>query len=109
VAFELSEDASSYTLKSAVNENTVVNLKITRTAPGFHVGKNGTSTYGTDPKNPWGKMKHTFWPRCATEGTIITKKEEIDFKGRGAYSFALQGMKPQHAGSSCPPTLLPSG
>ncbi|KAF2188196.1 oxidative stress survival, Svf1-like protein [Zopfia rhizophila CBS 207.26] len=97
VSVELSEDGSSYTIKSATNENSLVNLKFTRAAPGFVGGKNGTTYFGTDPKNPWGSMRHAFWPRCNVEGTIITKDEELDCKGRGFFSHALQGMKPHHA------------
>jgi hypothetical protein len=99
-SMELSEDGSFYTIKSATNEASLVNLKITRAAPGFVAGKNGTSYYGTDPKEPWGSMRHAFWPRCNVEGSIITKDGEIDMKGKGFYSFALQGMKPHHAGTS---------
>ncbi|EEQ32354.1 survival factor 1 [Microsporum canis CBS 113480] len=65
-------------------------------APGFVVGKDGTSTFGTDPMNPWGSMRHAFWPRCKVEGSIITREKEIDFAGRGFFVHALQGMKPQH-------------
>ncbi|KAF2494154.1 oxidative stress survival, Svf1-like protein [Lophium mytilinum] len=96
-SMELSEDGSFYTIKSATNEASLVNLKIIRTAPGFMAGKNGTTTYGTDPKEPWGSMRHAFWPRCHVEGSIITKAGEIDFLGKGFFSFALQGMKPHHA------------
>ncbi|KAF2744193.1 survival factor 1 [Sporormia fimetaria CBS 119925] len=97
VSVELSEDGTFYTIKSATNENSLVNLKVTKAAPGFMGGKDGTSNYGTDPKNPWGWMRHAFWPRCKVEGSIITKDGEINCKGRGFYSFALQGMKPHHA------------
>ncbi|KAF2659196.1 oxidative stress survival, Svf1-like protein [Lophiostoma macrostomum CBS 122681] len=97
VSMELSEDGSFYTIKSASNENSLVNLKFTRAAPGFAGGKNGTSNYGTDPKNPWGSMRHAFWPRCRVEGVIITKDGEVDCKGLGFFSHALQGMKPHHA------------
>lgn len=103
VAVTLSDnDAESdyYTIKSAVNEKSIVNLKVTRTAPGFQVGKDGTSYYGTDPSQPWGRMRHTFWPRCKVEGTIITETEELDFRGRAFFVHALQGMKPHHAGQS---------
>ncbi|KAF2873417.1 oxidative stress survival, Svf1-like protein [Massariosphaeria phaeospora] len=97
VSVELSEDGTFYTIKSASNENSMVNLKFTRAAPGFVGGKNGISTYGTDPKNPWGTMRHGLWPRCNVEGVVITKDGEIDLKGRGMLSHALQGMKPHHA------------
>ena len=93
VSLELSEDATSYTIKSASNENSLVNLKYTKAAPGFVGGKDGKSNYGTDPKAPWGYMYHAFWPRCNVEGSIITKEGEIDFKGRGTFIHALQGMK----------------
>ena len=98
VSVELSEDGSFYTIKSAVNENSLVNLKFTRAAPGFVGGKDGITNYGTDPKNPWGSMRHAFWPRCTVEGSVITKDGEIDLKGRGNFNHALQGMKPHHAG-----------
>jgi hypothetical protein len=73
-------------------------LKIIRTTPGFVAGKDGKTLYGTDPKNPWGSMKHAFWPRCSVEGEIVTKDGPIDFKGRALFIHALQGMKPHHAG-----------
>ncbi|KAH7116044.1 oxidative stress survival, Svf1-like protein [Dendryphion nanum] len=97
VSLELSEDGTSYTIKSASNENSLVNLKYTRAAPGFVGGKDGKSNYGTDPKAPWGTMYHQFWPRCNIEGSIITKEGEIDLKGKGTFIHALQGMKPHHA------------
>ena len=99
VSIEFSEDGSSYTIKSVSNENSLVNIKFTRAAPGFVVGKNGTSYYGTDPENPWGSMHHAFWPRCKVEGSIITKDGEISCKGQGLFVHALQGMKPHHAGT----------
>ena len=99
-AFDLSEDGTSYTLKSAVNDNSMVNLKFTRTAPGFQIGKDGKTLYGTDLEKPWGSMRHAFWPRCVVEGEIATKDGPVDFKGRGLFIMALQGMKPHHAGMS---------
>ncbi|KAJ3479724.1 hypothetical protein NLG97_g8247 [Lecanicillium saksenae] len=96
-ALELSEDGNSYTIKSLADQHAIVNIKVTKTAPGFQGGKTGTSSYGTDPKEPWGWMRHAFWPRCTVEGTITTEDGPVDFKGRGLYSYALQGMKPHHA------------
>jgi len=96
-AMDLSEDGRSYTVKSATNDASLVNLKITQGPPGFKVGKDGTSYFGTDPKEPWGSMLHVFWPRCHVEGSITTKDGEIDFKGRALFIHALQGMKPHHA------------
>jgi hypothetical protein len=100
VAVTMNEDGASYSIKSAVNENMLVNLTIKRAAPGFVVGEDGKSLFGTDHANPWGSMRHAFWPRCEVEGTIITKEKQHDFKGRGLYIHALQGMKPHHAGLS---------
>lgn len=97
VAVELSEDGTSYTIKSMKDQNAMVNLKITREAPAFHAGETGKTLYGTDLSNPWGSMRHAFWPRCVTEGTITTKEGPIDFKGKALYIHALQGMKPHHA------------
>lgn len=94
---ELSEDGNTYTIKSLTNQASVVNLSVTRTAPAFHVGKDGNSTFGTDPKAPWGTMRHAFWPRATSSGTITTKDGAIDFKGKAAFIHCLQGMKPHHA------------
>ena len=99
-AVNLNEDATSYSIKSATNEASIVNLIVEQKAPGFQVGKDGKSYFGTDHNNPWGTMRHAFWPRCSVEGSIITKAGEVDFKGRGFFVHALQGMKPHHAGTS---------
>ncbi|KAK2067658.1 hypothetical protein P8C59_001373 [Phyllachora maydis] len=96
-AVELSKDGTYYTIKSMNDDRAIVNLKVTRTAPGFQAGSTGTTLYGTDPKEPWGSMRHAIWPRCVGEGTISTKDGPIDFKGRAAFVYALQGMKPHHA------------
>ena len=98
LAVSLNEEADTYTIKSTVNENTTVDLTFTRASPGFVIGKDGTTYYGTDHENPWGSMYHSFWPRCAVKGTIKTNEETIDLGGRGLFIHALQGMKPHHAG-----------
>ncbi|KAI5296473.1 putative cell survival pathways protein [Ascosphaera acerosa] len=99
LAVELSADGTAYTIKSAVNEATMINVTVTRTAPAFCAGRNGTTYYGTDAAHPWGTMRHAFWPRCRCEGTIVTPQREIDFTGQAFYVHALQGMKPHHAAS----------
>ncbi|KAM3065772.1 putative cell survival pathways protein [Clarireedia jacksonii] len=96
-AVDLSEDGTEYTIKSMTNEATIVNLTITRVAPGFHVGKDGKTYYGTDPAAPWGAMRHGFWPRTISKGSITTKDGSIDFAGKALFIHALQGMKPHHA------------
>lgn len=98
ISLTLNEEGDAYTLKSAVNEDCLVNITFTRNTPGFVIGKDGTSYFGTDPANPWGSMRHAFWPRCSVEGTITTKEQNYDMKGRGMFIQGLQGMKPHHAG-----------
>jgi hypothetical protein len=97
LSLTLNEEGDSYTIKSTVNSGAQVDIKFSRIAPGFVVGKDGTSYFGTDPKNPWGSMRHAFWPRCAVEGSIATKDQTYDLGGRGVFIMALQGMKPHHA------------
>ncbi|KFY63538.1 hypothetical protein V496_03846 [Pseudogymnoascus sp. VKM F-4515 (FW-2607)] len=97
LAVELSEDGKAYTIKSMTNKGAIVNLTFTQTAPGFQAGKDGTTLFGTDLENPWGRMRHVFWPRNKVEGTIVTDDGPIDFKGKGMFVHALQGMKPHHA------------
>lgn len=99
-AVELSEDGNTYTIKSMNDQRCIVNLKITKVAPGFVAGKDGKTLYGTDLKNPWGTMRHAFWPRCVAEGSMMTKDGPVDFKGQAFYAHALQGMKPHHAAAS---------
>lgn len=98
IALTLNAEGDTYSIKSAINEDSLVNINLKRAAPGFAVGQNGTSNFGTDPENPWGSMRHVFWPRCTVEGTIVTPEREIDFKGHGLFIHALQGMKPHHLG-----------
>ncbi|CAL5870930.1 uncharacterized protein PFLUO_LOCUS5172 [Penicillium psychrofluorescens] len=97
LSLTLNEEADAYVLKSTVSADCLVDLTFKRTTPGFVVGKNGTSYFGTDPKNPWGSMSHSFWPRCTVEGTITTPGQAYDMAGRGVFIHALQGMKPHHA------------
>ncbi|KAK2624426.1 hypothetical protein QTJ16_006376 [Diplocarpon rosae] len=98
LAVELSEDGNTYSIKSLTNEASVVNLTVTRSAPAFHVGKDGNTYFGTDPKAPWGRLRHAFWPRATGSGTITTADGPIDFAGsRAMFVHAIQGMKPHHA------------
>ncbi|KAI1608092.1 survival factor 1 [Exophiala viscosa] len=96
VAMELNEAGDAYTIKSARNEHCIVNLTVTRIAPGFQVGEDGTSYYGTNPAEPWGELRHAFWPRCTVSGTMQTPKKTYQVKGRAMYSYALMDMKPHH-------------
>ncbi|POS74710.1 survival factor 1 [Diaporthe helianthi] len=96
-AVELSADGEYYTIKSVTDDRAQVNLTIRKAAPGFVSGKDGKTLFGTDLSNPWGSMRHGFWPRCAAEGTITTADGPIDFKGKALFIHALQGMKPHHA------------
>lgn len=99
MSVNLNAAGDSYHIKSTTNKKSVVDLTVTRAAPGFVAGKDGTSNFGTDPKKPWGQMRHAFWPACTVEGSIITQSGPVDFKGKGVYIHALQGMKPHHAGT----------
>ena len=97
LSISLNKEGDEYTIKAARNESALVDLVFKRVTPGFQVGVNGTSYFGTDPDHPWGEMRHRFWPRCHVTGTIITLAKNYDFNGRGVFIHALQGMKPHHA------------
>jgi hypothetical protein len=84
-------------IKSSTNLKSIVSLKVKRQSPGFVVGKDGKTLYGTDLTNPWGSMWHRFWPRCKIEGSVLTQAGEINLGGKGVFIHALQGMKPHHA------------
>ena len=93
----MSDSGDSYSIKSAVNDDCIVNITVDREAPGFVVGKDGTSHFGTDHANPWGSMRHAFWARCSAKGTMQTKTKMYNIQGRALFIHALQGMKPHHA------------
>ncbi|KAI9862144.1 MAG: putative cell survival pathways protein [Trichoglossum hirsutum] len=97
VAVTLSEDGNEFTIKSVVNADSLVDLKITKLAPAFVAGNDGTTTYAIDPEVPNGWMRHAFWPRNKVTGTIVTQAGAVDFAGSGLFIHALQGMKPHHA------------
>ena len=101
-AVTLSEDGASYAVKSARNEKCLVDVTVARAAPGFQAGADGTSHFGSDPENPWGSMRHVFWPRCEVSGGFATADGRVEFQ-RGMFVHALQGMKPHHAGPSPSP------
>lgn len=99
-AITLSEDMTRYTLDIDVCADTVVHMTLDRTAPGFKVGANGVTSYGTDHANPWATMRHTFWPRARTAGHVTVRGEKLDMQGHGMMAHALQNGKPQHLASS---------
>lgn len=105
-SMDISEDGKSYMIKSSVNKTSIVDLKFTQISPGFVVGKDGTSYFGTDPQKPWGREVHKFWPRCQVEGHILTQSGAVDFKGLGVFIHAQQGMKPHFAGKLRPSLRL---
>ncbi|KAK5165480.1 uncharacterized protein LTR77_009009 [Saxophila tyrrhenica] len=93
----ISEKGTSYHIKSNADAKHIVDLKFTQACPGLVVGKDGTSYFGTDPQKYWGRMIHKFWPRCQVEGQILRSDGPVDFKGKGMFVHALQGMKPHFA------------
>ncbi|GEQ72197.1 hypothetical protein JCM33374_g5883 [Metschnikowia sp. JCM 33374] len=97
------ENSDTYTLKSSVNVDSEVDLVVTRLVPGVIFGNDGTTLYGEDIKEPWGSMRHAFWPRCSAKGTIKLKNATVTIDGYTMFVMALQGMKPHHAANLTPP------
>ncbi|ODV77571.1 survival factor 1 [Suhomyces tanzawaensis NRRL Y-17324] len=100
LSFELNKDNNQYVLKSSVTPESVVELTVSRLAPGVIFGKDGFTLYGDDVKEPWGSMRHLFWPRCEVKGTVTTPAKTFDINGYTMFVMALQGMKPHHAAKS---------
>ena len=100
----MSEDGNSYSIKSMVDPELSIDLTCTRLGPGFKIGKDGKSLYGTDPAEPWGAIRHIFWPRNKLTGFMVVAEKgepvKIDFSGTTMLVMALQAMKPHHAGMS---------
>lgn len=104
LAIELSDDNKTYHLKSSVTPLSIVELTIERLVPGVIFGKDGFSHYGEDPAQPWGSMRHLFWPRNKVVGLLIQRNPEtgedvrkVEIDGYSMFVMALQGMKPHHA------------
>ncbi|RCK60435.1 Survival factor 1 [Candida viswanathii] len=94
-------DNSKYVLKSHVNEELIVEFEMERISDGVIFGEDGMTYYGEDPEQPWGSMRHVFWPRCRINGKITTKTTEYVIEdGLTMFVMALQGMKPHHAAKS---------
>lgn len=77
LSVELSEDGESYHIQSSVCDLSVVDLHIRRLTPGAKIGDDPATYYGNNINEPWGSMRHVFWPRNACHGTIKVKKEVI--------------------------------
>ncbi|CAH6719764.1 survival factor 1 [[Candida] jaroonii] len=99
LSFELVGE-NKYILKSSVTEESIVEFEVEKLVPGVIFGKNGETLYGEDLENPWGSMRHVFWPRCSVKGTIKTKEGDYEIDGLTMFVMALQGMKPHHAAKS---------
>lgn len=103
---ELDADKQEYHIISKVNEESLVDLVFTKIAPAAKIGKDGTTIYGDNVEEPWGSMRHVFWPRNSVKGEIKSKNpetgEETSFSidGLSMFVMALQGMKPHHAAAS---------
>lgn len=74
LSVELNDDNNEYHFKSTVNERSKVDLYITRLTPGCKVGEDPSTYYGDNVEEPWGRMRHVFWPRNSIRGTIDIKK-----------------------------------
>lgn len=104
------QDDNSYLMKATCDNFAKVELKFSRVGDGIIFGQDGKTLYGDDVNEPWGSMRHVFWPRCTTDGHIEILKEtangvfeqerKIVIEGRGMYVMALQGMKPHHAAAT---------
>ncbi|KAF8543071.1 oxidative stress survival, Svf1-like protein [Trichophaea hybrida] len=92
-------DDNCYRIISRLDPETVVDLKISRTIPGFKVGKDGKTNFGSDPRNPWGCIRHLFWPKGCAEGKLEVKGNKLMVSGNAVFIMALQAMKPHHAAS----------
>lgn len=97
LSIELDKDNTLYRLKSSVNKDSVVDLTMVKLVPGVIFGDNGTTYYGDDLANPWGSMRHLFWPRCSVTGTVQSGDKVFEIEGYTMFVMAMQGMKPHHA------------
>ncbi|CAR25725.1 ZYRO0A06666p [Zygosaccharomyces rouxii] len=89
LSVELDQDSKTYHFKSDVNEKSKVDLTFTKLTPGCKVGDDPSTYYGDNIEEPWGRMRHVFWPRNKVTGKIDIKvpvkqqasEEHKDIKG----------------------------
>ena len=101
---ELNDDCTEYHFSGFCSNDIQVDLRFRCVGGGFKIGEDGLSRYGTDLENPWGIMRHIFWPRCSVAGTILVSSHNLIVecthdKTLGLFVMAIQGMKPHHAAS----------
>lgn len=72
----LSEDGTEYHFKSSVNENSVIDLKFKQLVNGCKLGDDPMTYFGDNIQEPWGTMRHIFWPRNSVTGSIKIKVEK---------------------------------
>lgn len=100
-SIELTGDGdNTFTFKFTAAQGLKVELVATRLVPGVIFGKDGKTLYGEDVAEPWGSMRHLFWPRCSVVGTIEHNDASYSIEGYTMFVMALQGMKPHHAAKS---------
>lgn len=109
LSIEMNQEGDTVHFQSTVNDTSKVDLTFKRIAPGVKVGEDPVTYYGDNVEEPWGTMRHVFWPRNSCCGTLEITKEGEDTQTiafsetKPAYSMfvmALQGMKPHHAAKS---------
>ncbi|EDO14955.1 hypothetical protein Kpol_365p11 [Vanderwaltozyma polyspora DSM 70294] len=81
LSVELNEEGTSYVIKSNVNEISIVDLTVTRLTKGVKVGDDPVTYFGDNIEEPWGTMRHVFWPRNKVTGIIKVKKEKSKESG----------------------------
>lgn len=110
LSIEMNEQGDQVRFVSTVNECSELDLTFQRNTSGVKVGDDPCTYYGADINQPWGSMRHVFWPRTSCYGQMKIKPHGsvdsniIEFQeDQPAYSMfvmALQGMKPHHAAKS---------
>ena len=122
LSIELNEASNKYHVVSNVNENTNLDLFFTQITEGCKLGTDPTTYYGDNIEEPWGKIRHIFWPRNKVVGTVSIKysicNEENSEEGDqeklitktlnfteeapalSMFVLAFQGIKPHHAAKS---------
>lgn len=78
LSVELNDTDDQYHFQSQVNEKTTVDLFVTRLTPGCKVGDDPNTYYGDNVEEPWGSMRHVFWPRNSMHGTITLRKPPLE-------------------------------
>ncbi|CCH62459.1 hypothetical protein TBLA_0H01720 [Henningerozyma blattae CBS 6284] len=74
LSLELNKELNQYHFISNVNKRSKIDIYFDQVVKGCKLGEDPFTYYGDNIEEPWGSMRHIFWPRNKVTGTIQLKR-----------------------------------